>query len=142
MELVELHSLSASQVADLLQLMQELNPALQVSGAMLFAVAESDSAHLFAAVAPDGHIVGTATLCLFVSPTGTKGKIEDVVVSSACRGQGLGRRLMEFALDFARNHHAPLELALTSNPSRVAANRLYQELGFQPYQTNVYKLEL
>ncbi len=86
--------------------------------------------------------MGTATLCLFVSPTGTKGKIEDVVVSSACRGQGLGRRLMDFALDYARKHHAPLELALTSNPSRVAANRLYQELGFRPYQTNVYKLEL
>jgi hypothetical protein len=40
MELVELHSLSASQVADLLQLMQELNPALKVTGAMLVAVAE------------------------------------------------------------------------------------------------------
>lgn len=142
MELVELHSLSASQVADMLSLMQELNPALKVTGEMLTAVAQSDSAHLFAAVGPDGHIAGTATLCLFVSPTGAKGKIEDVVVSSACRGQGLGRRLMDFAIRFAREHYAPLELALTSNPSRVAANRLYQELGFQPYQTNVYKLEL
>ena len=31
---------------------------------------------------------------------------------------------------------------LTSRPQRVAANRLYRSLGFQPYDTNVYKLPL
>lgn len=142
MELVELHSLTPSQAADILQLMQELNPALTVTEPMLRAVAESDSAHLFAAVTGDGHIAGTATLCTFVSPTGTKGKIEDVVVSSACRGQGLGRLLMNFAIGFARERYSPIELSLTSNPSRVAANRLYQALGFRYYETNVYKLDL
>ena len=29
---------------------------------------------------------------------------------------------------------------LTSNPKRVAANRLYQELGFERYVTNCYKM--
>ena len=29
-------------------------------------------------------------------------------------------------------HH----VQLTSNPARVAANRLYQELGFERYETN------
>ena len=32
-------------------------------------------------------------------------------------------------------HH----IQLTSNPARVAANRLYQELGFERYETNCYK---
>ena len=30
---------------------------------------------------------------------------------------------------------------LTSRPSREAANRLYQRLGFRPRQTNIYRFE-
>ncbi|NOY97934.1 MAG: hypothetical protein GXP40_01860 [Chloroflexi bacterium] len=29
---------------------------------------------------------------------------------------------------------------LTSNPRRVAANKLYQEIGFKDWQTNLYFL--
>ena len=35
-------------------------------------------------------------------------------------------------------HH----IQLTSNPARVAANRLYQESGFERYETNCYKRKL
>ena len=35
-------------------------------------------------------------------------------------------------------HH----IQLTSNPARVAANRLYQELGFERYETNCYKMKI
>ena len=35
-------------------------------------------------------------------------------------------------------HH----IQLTSNPARVAANRLYQAMGFEHYETNCYKLEV
>jgi hypothetical protein len=31
---------------------------------------------------------------------------------------------------------------LTSRPDRPAANRLYQRLGFEMRETNVYRLEL
>ena len=31
---------------------------------------------------------------------------------------------------------------LTSRPSREAANRLYQRLGFTPRETNVYRADL
>jgi GNAT superfamily N-acetyltransferase len=141
MEIIELHTITDAQVADLLGLMRELNASLDVSADMLRAVASAPDSHLFAAVL-DGRIVGTATLCVFYSPTGRKGKIEDVVVSSACRGMGLGRQLMAFAIEYARLNCAPMELALTSNPSREAANKLYQALGFHYYETNVYKLSI
>lgn len=139
--IVELNTLSNAQVADLLGLMRELNASLTVTADLLRAVVASKDSHLFAAVL-DGHIVGTATLCVFYSPTGRKGKIEDVVVSSASRGMGLGRQLMAFAIEYAREHCAPMELALTSNPSRETANKLYQALGFHYYETNVYKLSI
>lgn len=89
--------------------------------------------------AGEGRIIGCATLCVFHSPTGTKASIEDVVVSSAYRGQHLGKRLMEYVLEQAKAY-APIELHLTSNPMRVAANKLYQSLGFQRKETNCYQM--
>lgn len=141
MEIIELHSLTDSQVADLLALMHELNPSLTVTEDMLRDVAAAPGSHLFA-FEEGGRLAGSATLCVFLSPTGRKAKIEDVVISSAFRGMGLGRKLMSHAIDYARRHYSPIELSLTSNPSREAANQLYRALGFHYYDTNVYKLEL
>ena len=140
MEIIQLHHLTKGQTADLLGLMRELNPEIKVDEGMLRNTVEDPGTRFFAAIGPDGHIVGTATLCISHSPTGRKGDIEDVVVSSACRGQGLGRMLMDHIIAYARADLSPILLHLTSNPTRVAANRLYQALGFQPYPTNVYKL--
>lgn len=142
MNIIQLHSLTPEQIRDLLGLMKELNPEIEVTAEMLEAVVADPGARFFAAIGPDGHIVGTATLCISHSPTGRKGGIEDVVVSSACRGQGLGRQLMEHIIGYARKELSPIVLHLTSRPQRVAANRLYRSLGFQPYDTNVYKLPL
>lgn len=106
----------------------------------LMLVLKDSNCHLY--VILDGErIVGCATLCVFHSPTGTKGSIEDVVVSSAYRGQHLGKRLMEYVLEQAKKF-APIELHLTSNPMRVAANHLYQSLGFQKKETNCYQLSI
>ena len=133
--------MDAQQISDLLALMTQLNPRLHVTPEMLQAAAQDPATHLFAAM-EQGRIVGCASLCVSHSPTGRKGRIEDVVVSSACRGQGLGRRLMQHLVDFARAELSPIVLNLTSKPEREAANRLYRALGFLPYDTNVYKLPL
>lgn len=99
-----------------------------------------ENARLF--VAKDGDkIIGFATLCPFVSPTGRKASIEDVVVSAEYRGQGIGRRLVEAAIEKAKES-APITLQLTSRPSREAANHLYQSMGFTPKDTNFYFLKL
>ena len=99
-----------------------------------------EHAHLF--VAKDGgKIIGCATLCPFFSPTGRKASIEDVVVSTEYRGQGIGRKLVEAAIEKAKAS-APITLQLTSRPSREAANHLYQSMGFTPKDTNFYFLKL
>ena len=142
MEIIELTSpLSVQQVAELLALMPELDSEITFTADMLQASVADPSTHQFAAV-EDGHIVGTASLCVSHSPTGRKGGIEDVVVSSACRGRHIGRLLMEHIIDYARKNLAPIVLHLTSRPLRESANRLYQAVGFQPYDTNVYKLPI
>jgi ribosomal protein S18 acetylase RimI-like enzyme len=89
----------------------------------------------------DGTILGSLTLITFRIPTGVRSWIEDVVVDDAARGKGVGNRLNEFALDLARQKGAKT-VDLTSRPSREAANRLYQRLGFKPRDTNVYRFDL
>ena len=57
-------------------------------------------------------------------------EIQALVVSEACRGQGLGRRLVAHACDwaFARRYD---RVRLRSNVARVEAHAFYEHLGFE-----------
>jgi ribosomal protein S18 acetylase RimI-like enzyme len=89
----------------------------------------------------EGRIVGTLTLATYRIPTGLKAWIEDVVVDEAARGHGVGEALNQAAIESARARGAK-HVSLTSRPSREPANRLYQRIGFDPYETNVYRYSL
>jgi ribosomal protein S18 acetylase RimI-like enzyme len=89
----------------------------------------------------DGAIVGSLTLVIFNIPTGIRAWIEDVVVDGDARGNGVGEALNLFAIEEARKRGA-VTVDLTSRPSREAANRLYQRLGFVARDTNVYRFTL
>jgi ribosomal protein S18 acetylase RimI-like enzyme len=88
-----------------------------------------------------GRIVGTLTLVTIPTPTGVRARIEDVVVDESARGQGVGAALTQTALRLAREAGAG-SVELTSRASRIAANRLYQRLGFQRRETNLYRYPL
>lgn len=103
-------------------------------------IVSSDSSVLFIARI-DGKIVGSLTLATFRIPTGLRAWIEDVVVDSSARGRGVGEALNQAALAEARARGA-VTVDLTSRPSREAANRLYQKLGFVQRETNVYRFTL
>ena len=103
-------------------------------------IVDSDSTLLLLAE-DEGVIVGSLTLALFRIPTGLRAWIEDVVVDSAARGKGVGEMLNRFALDEAQRRGATT-VDLTSRPTREAANRLYQRLGFVKRDTNVYRYNL
>ena len=138
MEIQELHNYTPSQLEEIKSLLSQLSDRVIFSESELMMVLKDTNSHLYV-ILNDEHIVGCATLCIFHSPTGTKASIEDVVVSSDYRGQHLGKKLMEFVLDQAQQF-APIELHLTSNPKRIAANKLYQSLGFQKKETNCYRM--
>jgi ribosomal protein S18 acetylase RimI-like enzyme len=85
-----------------------------------------------------GVIVGMLTLVSFPLPSGQRARIEDVVVDRDARGQGVGTALTMAAVGLARRQGAR-SVDLTSRASRVAANRLYQQLGFERRDSNVYR---
>jgi ribosomal protein S18 acetylase RimI-like enzyme len=89
----------------------------------------------------DDRILGSLTLAWFRIPTGVRAWIEDVVVDEEARGHGVGELLNRAALDLARELGAKT-VDLTSRPSREAANRLYQRIGFVARDTNVYRYSL
>ena len=140
MEIQVLHNYTQAQFDDLKQLMSELSDRVSLTQTNLLMVLKDSNCHLY--VILDGErVMGCATLCVFHSPTGTKASVEDVVVSSAYRGQHLGKQLMKYVLEQAKAF-APIELHLTSNPMRVAANKLYQSIGFQKKETNCYQMTI
>ena len=83
-------------------------------------------------------VVGTLSLVMFPIPTGLRAWIEDVIVDEAARGQGIGEALMAEALRIA-GQAGVRTVDLTSRPSREAAGRLYERVGFQSRSTRMYR---
>lgn len=107
---------------------------------MLAEIVDDPRSVLF--LARDGdQVVGCLTLATYRIPTGLKAWIEDVVVDESASRRGIGEALNRAALDEARRRGAK-DVSLTSRPSREAANRLYQRIGFEARQTNVYRYTL
>jgi len=86
----------------------------------------------------DGELVGTLTLVMFPIPTGLRAWIEDVVVDESARRTGTGQALSEAAVRIAQEAGART-VDLTSRPSRQAAGRLYERIGFVQRDSRVYR---
>ena len=99
----------------------------------------SENSHQFFLM-KDEQIAGMLTVGIYYSPTGGKAWIEDVVVDETFRGQGLSKLLVAHAIEFTQSQGIP-SLMLTSNPKRIAANKLYQAMGFTHKETNVYRMK-
>ena len=122
------------------RLLPQLSKSAQpLTSGKLKEIVQSTHVHLF--IAQEGtEVLGMLSLVVFPIPTGIRAWVEDVVVDESARGKGVGRALSEYALQAAKEKGA-LTVDLTSRPSRVAANQLYQKVGFQLRETNVYRFQ-
>ncbi|OGF64204.1 hypothetical protein A2661_00470 [Candidatus Giovannonibacteria bacterium RIFCSPHIGHO2_01_FULL_45_24] len=67
--------------------------------------------------------------------------IEDMIVDDRYRGKGLGEKILLDLLRWAKSNGVEV-VELTTNPKRIAANALYQKVGFKLHETNHYLLKL
>lgn len=140
MEISEIKDFTENYFQQLRLLMQVLNDSIPFNKEKLDNVIQDSNSHLFVLKNKE-EIIGCYTICLFHSPTGRKASIEDVVISPSYQGRHLGRKLIEHAISQLREY-APVQVQLTSRPSRIAANALYSSAGFTHKDTNVYVLHI
>ena len=81
----------------------------------------------------DGRIVGTFHLIFIPSVSfqgGLRAQVESVRVDVPLRSQGIGKQMMEWAIERARQRGAHV-VQLTTHNARVDAHRFYERLGFK-----------
>ncbi|MEL7463702.1 MAG: GNAT family N-acetyltransferase [Pseudomonadota bacterium] len=91
----------------------------------------------------NGQVIGTMQLSYLpgLARRGAwRGQIEAVRVASHLRGRGVGRRMMQWAVDRCRARGCAL-VQLTSDKSRTEAHRFYAGLGFVASHEG-YKIKL
>ncbi len=82
-------------------------------------------------------IVGMLTLAIFRVPSGIRAHIEDLVVDRELRNKGIAHALMKEALQSSQKMGAN-GVMLTSHSRRISAIRLYENLGFKKWDTNIF----
>jgi len=109
----------------------------------LAAIVDNPDVYVFLARDRDDadRIIGSLTLVTFRIPTGLRAFIEDVVVDGNTRRSGAATKLTNAALAKAKQLGVST-VDLTSRPSREAANALYQKLGFELRNSNLYRFAL
>ena len=137
-EIVECTAVTPEVVAAFGRLIPQLSRSNPPPSSEALAEIASSAATVLLIGRLNGEIVGSLTLALFRIPTGLRAWIEDVVVDESARGMGIGEALSRAALAEAA-HRGAKHVSLTSRPAREAANRLYPRLGFELYETNVYR---
>jgi GNAT superfamily N-acetyltransferase len=97
-----------------------------------FTAISEDPRHRLVVAEEGGRIVATLQLSFLphlVRGGGERAQIEAVRVAAAHRGTGLGRQLLGWAVEQARERGCVL-VQLTTDASRPDARRFYESLGF------------
>lgn len=89
---------------------------------------------------PESAYVGTITLMMLQTTAHQVAHIDEIVVDAGQEGKGIGKRLMQAAIDVG-HQNGITRFDLTSRPDKVAANALYEKIGFKKRETNVWRYE-
>ena len=111
---------------------EQFEDPLPVSYFKAFEQMEKDSNHELIVAEMDGELVGTLHLMFLPSISyqgGLRAQVESVRVDGKVRGQGIGSKMMKWAVERAKGRGAHL-VQLTTHRSREGAHRFYEKLGF------------
>ena len=130
-------------MAALARLLPQLNPKLEMPDKeRLQRLIKDPAATLLIAISGDD-IIGTTTVIVYTTPFWIKARLDEVVVDDSARGKGIGEALVSAALEVGRERGAQIaELQSGRGPNRAAAHRLYERMGFQIRETDVFRIVL
>ena len=132
---------SPELIEALAALLPQLNPNLPAPTSEHLAVLLEDPGATLL-IARDGDaIVGTALVIVYPTTMRVESRIEDVVVDGAARGRGIGEALIRECIEVARRRGASI-VELQTARVRLAANRLYERMGFERRDSNPYRMTL
>jgi len=97
-----------------------------------FGAIDADPHQELVVVEAEGRVVGVFQLTFipYLTYQGSwRGQIEGVRVDASVRGQGVGQRMMEWAIQRCRGRGCRL-VQLTTDKRRSEAHRFYERLGF------------
>ncbi len=98
------------------------------------------SAHM-AKAEKNGKLIGMGWIYPRKTLPWNNATIEDMIVDEKYRGQGLGEKILSDLIAWAKKNGVGI-IELTTNPKRIAANGLYQKVGFTKFETNHYLLKI
>ena len=108
-----------------------------------FASVGADPNQFLAVMTQAGRVIGTLQITYLAGLSlqgALRGQIEAVRIAADRRGERLGQRLLEWAVETCRQRGCRV-VQLTTNQSRADAHRFYERLGFKASHIG-YKLEL
>jgi ADP-ribose pyrophosphatase YjhB (NUDIX family) len=85
----------------------------------------------------DGKLIGAGWIFVRQTLLRKQAVLEDIIVDTKYRGKGYGEEITADLIKWAKENGIEV-IELTTNPNRVAANGLYQKLGFKLHPTNHY----
>lgn len=119
-------------------LITQLDPSAKVDEAYLY---KAITDGYISKVEKDGEIAGMGWIFPRQTLLRRQAVVEDMIVNEKFRGLGLGEKILRDLIKWAKEQRIEV-IELTTNPKRVAANSLYQKVGFKLHPTNHYLLDL
>lgn len=140
-DIVQLKTADGKTLEEINALLRQLSERIpSCTSELLQRILETPTTELWV-VREEDVVVGMGELVIVLKPEGIIAQIEDVIIDEGQRGKGLGRMISEKLIERARDREARM-IQLSSRASREAANALYQKLGFEQHETNVYQMKL
>lgn len=132
---ISIRPLKSDEWAKAYPLIRELRTQLLESEFLDFLSKQTLQGYVLAGAFQNNQIIGlvgyrpVSTLA-----RGTHLHIDDLVVSPACRGQGIGKKLMDFAETFGNSFCKPMFL-----DSRPEVIEFYEKRGYKPHTATLMR---
>ena len=112
----------------------------ELTDADLLEMIQSPMHTLFIAIEnKSDRVVGMILLLVYRIPYLRKAHLDDLTVDEGFRHYGIGTALLQKATEVAREKGVTY-VDFSSRVTRGPANNLYQKLGYEQHDTNVYRL--